>query len=246
MELIDLFLGNYGSCNRDCAAALRINPRNVKAWYRSASACLALDKIDEAEDACNRGLEVDDKNQALVLLSGRISKRKQQLAELDRKRREREERAKKEKATLKLALKSRNIPTRTTPKGPDMEDAAMALEDPLNPASTLQIPVVFLYPAHLQSDFIKAFLESESVGQHLTQVMPLPWDEAHEYTPEDVECYVETISGGLIKAGKRLSLLRILASGKVELVDGMLKINVLPKNKASGWVEEFKKQHRRS
>ena len=243
-EADSVFLGveNFGACNRDCAAVLRLNPKNIKAWFRSASACLALDKIAEAEDACTRGLEVDDSNAPLKTLGAKIEKRKHHLEELERKRREREERKRKEEATLKIALKSRNIPTRTTEKGPDMEDATMTLEDPLDPASTLVIPAVLLYPEDLQSDFIKQFREDESVGQHLTYIMPLPWDEKHEYTPEGVECYVETMAGGLIKAGKKMSLLRILNSGKVELVDGMLKVNVLPKAKVAAWIEKFKQR----
>lgn len=217
-----------------------MNSRNIKAWYRSASACLALDKLPEAEDACGRGLEVDSKNAALQTLSAKIIKRKQILDELQRKRQEREERERKEAATLKLALKSRNIPTRNSEKPPEMEDATVTLEDPLNPASTLSLPVMFLYPVHMKSDFIKTFSEAESVGQHLTYIMPLPWDERHEYTPEKVECYVETAAGGLIKAGKKMSLLRILSTGKVEIVDGMIKVNVLPKDKAAAWIERYK------
>jgi len=118
----------------------------------------------------------------------------------------------------------------------------MSLEDPLDAASTLLLPVMFLYPVDLQSDLIKQFQESESVGQHLTYIMPLPWDEKHEYTPESVECYVETTAGGLIKVGKKMALLRILNSGKVEVLDGLLKINVLPKDKAASWIETFKQR----
>ena len=232
---------NYGSCNRDCAAVLTINPRNVKAWFRSASACLALDKIEEAEDACSRGLEVDPENKALKLLSEKIAKRKTAVEELERWRREREERKRREESTLKHALKARNIPIRSTDKPPEMEDAVISLADPTDAASLLSIPAILLYPLHHQTDFIKAFKEDESVGQHLTYVMPLPWDEDQQYTPEGVECYIETIAGGLIKAGKKMALLRILASGKVEIVDGLLKIHVLPKDKAAAWIQDFKK-----
>jgi len=237
----DLHAENYGSCNRDCAAAIKMNSRNVKTWYRSATACLALDRIAEAEDACRRGLLVDAQNGALRTLSEKISKRKQLVEETERKRREREERKQREAATLKLALKSRNIPTRTTAKAPDMEDAEMRLENPLDPASTLSVPVMLLYPVHMQTDLIKQFQESESVGQHLTYIMPLPWDVKQEYCAEGVECYVETREGGLIKAGKKMSLLRVLSSGKVELVDGLLRINVVPKDQVATWIEKFKK-----
>jgi len=48
---------------------------------------------------------------------------------------------------------------------------------------------------------------------------------------------METISGGLIKVGRNMSLLGILGGGKVEIVDG---VNVLLKGKAGKWIEEVK------
>lgn len=233
---------NYRSCNLDCASTLKLNPRNVKAWYRSASACLALDKIREGEDACSRGLEVEPKNIALQALQAKIQKRKEYLREVERKRKEREEREKAEAVTLKLALKTRNYIVRSTEKAPNMEDAALKLSDPLESTSTLLVPVLLLYPLHAQSDFIKAFNETQSLAEHLTYIFedPLPWDEKHEYSAKNVECYIETIAGGLIKAGKKLPLSKILASGKVEIVDGLLKVYVVPKARAHGWIEDFK------
>lgn len=218
---------------------MKLNPSNVKAWYRSASACLALDKIPEAEDACSRGLEVDSINPALETLRDKIQKRKQYLEGLQRKRREREERAAAEKANLMAALKARGIKSRITDKAPDTEDAVVRLENPLDPTSTLSIPVIFLYPLEGQSDFIKAFEESQTLNDHLSYILPLPWDKANEYNTE-VECYIETISGGLIKAGKKLPLVKILSSGKVEIVDGLIKVYVVPKAKATSWVQDFK------
>lgn len=233
---------NYGSCQRDCAGALRVNARNVKAWYRAASACLALDKIPEALDACQSGLQFDAHNVALQSLLSKIEKRQQHLAELAKARRQREERSAREQATLQLALKARDIVTRATKKAPDMEDAAIALSDAMDAKSTLSFPVMLLYPLHAQSDFIKVFAEDESLGQHLEYILPTPWDSEHEYTPENIECYMETAQGGLIKAGKKLSLLRLLSGGKVEIVDGLVKVNVVPKAKASQFIEEFKER----
>jgi hypothetical protein len=123
-----------------------------------------------------------------------------------------------------------------------MEDAAIALTDPADPASVLNFPVLLLYPLAAQSDFIKTFAETESLGQHLQYILPVPWDQKGEYTPEGVECYVETVSGGLIKAGKKLSMLKILSSGKVELLDGLLKVSVVPAGQAAKFIEEFKKR----
>lgn len=231
---------NYGSCNRDCAAALRINPKNVKAWFRAASACLVLDKVDEAIDASQSGLRYEPQNSALKTLLAKAVKRKDHLAELEKTRREREDRIRMEKGNVRLALKQRKIPTRTTDRPPEMPDATIALEDPSESSSTLSFPVILLYPVHAQTDFIKQFHETESLNEHLSYILPAPWDVEHEYTLEKVECYMETIEGGLIKAGKKLSLLKLLSSGKMEVVDGLVRVNVVPKGKAAQWIEEFK------
>ncbi|KAI7525706.1 hypothetical protein KC317_g21215, partial [Hortaea werneckii] len=90
--------------------------------------------------------------------------------------------------------------------------------------------------------FVKAFTEDETLSQHLEYILPLPWDQGHEYTLADVECYMETITGGIIKAGKNLPLLKLLGSGKVEVVDGLVKVSVVPKAKSSAFIEEFKKR----
>lgn len=157
-------------------------------------------------------------------------------------RREREERAASEKATLQLALKSRGILIKTTAQAPDLEDAAVKLDDPMDPSSTLSFPVILLYPCHSQSDFVKAFSEKEKLQDHLEYIFPLPWDEKREYSVDDVEVYMETAVGGLIKAGKKMALGKILGSGKVEVVDGLVKMNVVPKGQASEWIEEFKRR----
>ncbi|KAF2218297.1 TPR repeat protein-like protein [Elsinoe ampelina] len=243
--LCNLELKNYGSCNRDCAATLLMNPQNVKAWYRSATACLALDKLPEAEDACHRGLGVDLSNAALQTLANKIAKRKQYVQDQENARRKREERKRAEETALRTALVSRNIVARTTAKAPDMEDAVLSLEDPLDPKSILRFPVMLLYPVHAQSDFIKQFCENENLAAHLEYILPLPWDEESEYTFDNVDCYVATISGGLVKAGKNMALLKILSSGKVEVVDGLLQINVVPRSQAKAWIEKWKAQHNR-
>ena len=219
-----------------------MNPRNVKAWYRAASACLALDKIPEAIDACQSGLRFDSANAALQTLLTKVEKRKAHVAELDRVRREREQRTAQEQATLRLALKQRNILARQTAKPPEMEDATIKLADPLDAKSTLTFPMILLYPLHAQSDFVKACAEDETVAQHLEYILPTPWDEKHEYSLQSVDCYMETVTGGLIKAGKNLSLLKLLGSGKVEVVDGLVRVNVVPKARAAEWIEEFKRR----
>jgi hypothetical protein len=233
---------NYRSCIQDCAQTLRINPSNVKAFYRSGTACLALDKLDEATWACEKGLVLDSANAPLKALQTKITKRKEYIASVEKARKDREARVASEKLTLQLALKARNILTRKTANPPDLEDAELKLENPLDPSSTLIFPVILLYPTDSQSDFIKAFSEKEKLGEHLDYIFPLPWDEKHEYTPEGVEAYMETSAGGLIKVGKKMSLGKVLGSGKPEVVDGLATISVVPKDRAAAWIEEFKKR----
>ncbi|KAI9678397.1 MAG: hypothetical protein M1822_008043 [Bathelium mastoideum] len=240
--LCNLELKNYRSCNLDCAASLRLNPRNTKAWYRSASACLALDKVAEALDACNRGLGVEANNSALKLLLSKIQEREKHLVKLSRQRQEREEREKAEDRTLKLALKARNIPMKNTGKAPDMEDTKPKLKNPLDASSALSIPTILLYPLHLQTDFIKEFSEHVSLQEQLSYILPLPWDEKNEYTLESVDCYMETTSGGLIKVGKKVRMTKTLTSGKVEVIDNMLKIYVVLRARAQEWIDDFKQK----
>ncbi|KAH6634575.1 hypothetical protein B0J18DRAFT_416638 [Chaetomium sp. MPI-SDFR-AT-0129] len=235
-----LELSNYRSCTLDCAAALRLNPRNIKAFYRSARALLAVNKITEADDACARGLEIDSSNKPLLALAQDIIK----TAGTDATKRKREEdrlsaERQKEKL-LQVALKARGIKMRSTGRPPDMEDARVMLSpDELDPTSALVFPTILLYPCHFESDFIKAFSERESLQQHFGYVFPLPWDRTGEYSPAGVDCFVET-GNGLLRIGNKVPLLNLLKDGAVEVVDNLLKVFVVPKARSNGWVKEYK------
>ncbi|KAL7268001.1 HSP70/90 co-chaperone [Rhizina undulata] len=240
----NLELQNYRRVINDCASALKLNSSNVKAWYRSARALFALDKIDDALSCISNGLETDPENAALKALREKVLKRKEYVQGLEKVRKEREEKKKAEERSLKIALAARKIPTRTTPQPPELEDAKMQLEDPLDPSSTLSFPTVFLYPLTLQSDFIKAFSEHSSLQEQLSIVLAEPpsWDTAREYTPASVEAYMETKTGGLIKVGKKVALREVLGGGKVEVVDEVLKIMIVPKARSGHFIEEWKKK----
>jgi tetratricopeptide (TPR) repeat protein len=65
---------NYGKVLEDCRRVLRGDEVNVKALYQSARACFALDKLDEAEDAITRAIEIDKSNKSLQSLLSDILK----------------------------------------------------------------------------------------------------------------------------------------------------------------------------
>lgn len=238
-----LEMKNYRSCWLDCSAALRLNPRNVKAWYRSAKALLAVGRIEEADDACAGGLAVDAENGPLKAVARDIiAKTQAEEKKAAEENRQKVEAAAKE-TLLRKALQDRGIKVRRSARPPEMGDAKLELvPDPENKTiGTLSFPTVLLYPVHYESDFIKAFNERESLMQHFGYVFPLPWDREGEYSANGVECFMETVSGGLVRVGKKVPLLKVLSMDSVEVVDGVVKIYMVPKAKAEGWVQEFKK-----
>ena len=236
-----LELKNYRCCTQDCAETLRLNPKNLKAFYRSSKAFLAVGRIDQADESIARGLSIDPGNNALRVLAVEILGENE---EAEKKRQEEMARAeleRREKFTLLGALRARGIRTRKTEKPPEMEDARIQLlPDPVDPTSELSFPTILLYPLHLESDFVKSFKETETLGSHLEYILPVPWDGTGEYTLQGVDGYMETIEGGLVKVGKKVSLLKVLTSAKVEVVDEVVRIYVVPKLKADAWIRDFK------
>ncbi|KAJ5769596.1 hypothetical protein N7520_004155 [Penicillium odoratum] len=239
--LCNLELGNYRSCTLDCATTLKLNPKNVKAYYRSSMALLKLEKIAEAEDAATRGLAVDSENKALQTAASKIAERKAAVERAAARKKAAAELERKQNLVLSTALRAREIRTRKTNQPPEMEDARIRLvPDPLSPESSIEFPAVFLYPMDAQSDFIKSFSELSCITDHLDYIFPLPWDTKKEYTVAGVECFMQTVTGGLIKAGKKLPLFQILTGGKVEVVDEMVRIFIVPTAKTGAFIAEMK------
>lgn len=204
-------------------------------------ALFKLDKIAEAEDSVARGLAIDPESKALQEQSKKLAERKAHLERVAARKRAEEELLRKQLTMLSTALKARQIRTRKTEQPPDMEDAKIRLvPDPLSPESTVEFPAVFLYPMDAQSDFIKSFSEMNTISDHLEYIFPLPWDTKKEYTVGGVECFMQTVSGGLIKAGKNLPLLQILTGGKVEVVDELVSIHIVPISKTGKFIAEMK------
>lgn len=242
--LCNLELRNYGSVNRDCAAVVTINPRNVKALYRGALACFRLEKLDAAEDAVRRCLVLDAENKAARELSGKIEARQRMVAKLEAERREREQKKRRELAVLRTALKARGWALRMTKNKPDVEDATLELTEKHNPASMLKVPVLVLYPTAGQSELIKGVEETHSLNDHLEYILPAPFDEKGDFGGSDakrVECFAEKADGGLAKIGKKLLIGEVLKGGKILVEDGLWRVFVVPVSKTQDWIADWKK-----
>ena len=90
---------------RDCAKCLELNPKHVKALYRSARALLVLERLDEAHDCCEHALAVDPDNAAVKDVKQKIIKRKEQVETRKRQKEEREREEKEKKQRLEQAFK---------------------------------------------------------------------------------------------------------------------------------------------
>ncbi|KAL8924520.1 MAG: hypothetical protein Q9208_003995 [Pyrenodesmia sp. 3 TL-2023] len=262
--LCNLELQNFRSTLHDTSHTLLLTPTNSKAHYRSALALLSLARHDEALDSCTRGLALTSpdpestnmakrpspEHAAFVALRTRILDAKRTADAAAHKRLNQEERRKKEQLTLNAAIRARGIRVRMTPQPPDLEDATIRLlPDPLSPTSVLHFPVLLLYPTHGQSDFVKQVAETELWGDVLRMVLGggdlpplLPFDRKGEFSAEGVESFMETREGGMVKVGRKVRLLDVLGGGegKVEVVDMVVRVFVVPRARVKGWVEEMK------
>ena len=250
---------NYGSTLRDCSMALTTNPSCSKAYYRSALALLALERVDEALDCCDRCLACDGKNKGVQDVKARVEKAKAEKEQKERKRLERIQKEKESERRLKLAFrvgqalhsnalspnrvsKERHLKVLPNPSGSanpmypmfDPEDAT---------GKALIFPVFFLYPQYATSDIISQFIEDTPFVAHISAMFPpqVPspeWDVKREYISGELVVYAITYRKRLLKVGKKMTLRDVFIASKakegdppdgLELKDGCLTFVVLPK-----------------
>ncbi|KAF9224298.1 40S ribosomal protein S7 [Gyrodon lividus] len=239
----NLELKNYGTVLRDCSKALELNAKSSKAFYRSTMALLALDRLEEALDCCDRCLIFDPQNQSVKALRLCAERAKNEKDQKMRKKEERLQRAQEEKRLLQIAFKERNLYTVENPQG-SSDNPHSPHFDPEDPTrSTLILPVFLLYPQYATSDVITHFGEDTAFSAHISQMFPpqVPaptWDEKQEYTASNLVVYSMTRQRRLLKVGKKMTLRDVCRAAKekegepvdgLEMKDGYLTFAVLPK-----------------
>ena len=63
-----LLLGNLRRALDDGAESVKLNPSNVKGWFRAAKGALGLEKLEECMGFCTEGLKVDAGNRDLEVM----------------------------------------------------------------------------------------------------------------------------------------------------------------------------------
>ena len=212
---VHLELLNYRSCLYDCSRAIKFNPKNIKAYYRSVKALLALDKVEEGIDCCEKGSALDPK-----LFLGdlaKLQKRKLELEELHRLEMEKEA-AKKAKIDeleqMKLSRGYNIIKLDDdihTMQHPDAPPNRITIQD-----GELTFPVLFLYPEFNQSDLISQFYESDTFYVHFENMFSQPseWDPNHIYHPQNLDIYYTTHPDPNKEEPKLVSVLKTVHASK--------------------------------
>ncbi|KAI7861604.1 hypothetical protein BDF14DRAFT_1738274 [Spinellus fusiger] len=240
---VNLEMGNLGRAIRDCAKCLELNPRNVKALYRSARALLSLERLDEAYDCCEHALLVDPTNAPVMGLREQCGQRRAVAAKQQQEKEEREQKAKKTKEDLEKALTQRKISIVVTDK--EVHANAKIVYDAEQ--DVVSWPVFFLYPEHKESDFLESCHEDSTFMDHLEVIFeqPAPWDASHSYVPEDLDVYFENTQSSkpkLIKIGKKHTLRKILSLEQYVVANGIPSFIILPKQ--SSFTETFLQKYR--
>ena len=104
-------------------------------------------------------------------------------------------------------------------------------------------PALVMYPTTGEFDFIAEVGEFSCVQDLLDLIMQRPqewFDEPKhkDFTPKKLLAYMETESGGLVKAGKKMTFHDILKkeTPRVPLFDDALKIYLVPKTESEEWI----------
>ncbi|KAJ3857162.1 40S ribosomal protein S7 [Lentinula lateritia] len=235
----NLALKNYGSVLRDCSKALGQNPKSSKAYYRSAMALVALDRLEEAIDCCTRCLEFDKDNKGVLGVLEHAAKSKATKDKVDLERKEKLRQELLAKAKLDNAFKERNIFILSKADG--SQNPYVPRFDPEDfSGNSLIFPVFFLYPQYATSDVIPGYVEDTPFFTHLEIMFdPAPeWDTKRQYKAENLVVYAITRRKRLLKVGKKMSLRDVFNASKgkegdppdgLELKDNCLTFVVLPK-----------------
>lgn len=245
-----LELKNFRSCITDCKEALTYNPKNIKCYFRASKAFMSINKFEEAKQSIEFGFNFDPENKSLNNLLATIEARENEIKAYEEKKRKEKEKKENLRTLLEDALTLRNVTSIKTSHAPELlGDAKVKLEDPMDFESQMIYPAMVMYPTTDEFDFIAEVGELTTVQELLDIVMERPQDwfdipNHKNFSAKKLVAYMETKSGGLVKAGKKLTFHDILKkeSPDIPLFDGAIKIYFVPKVESEEWLAKWDKK----
>ena len=207
---VGLKLGEHLKVVDDCRAAVRLDPKNLKAWSRGARASEALGLAEQGLAFCRGALRLEGSEDKTLL--SEVKRLQRQLQELHRKQQTAQREMRMEDARVKDAMQAsasavRNaLELRGSRLGPALFDLAMyrmanggitphpkLVEGEDDPA--IEWPLLLLYDEVNQSDFVASFDERCALEDQLQLMFPedrcVEWDVQGKYVWNRLAVYLE-------------------------------------------------------
>ncbi|ODV60278.1 HSP70/90 family co-chaperone CNS1 ASCRUDRAFT_76294 [Ascoidea rubescens DSM 1968] len=252
-------LKNYRRSINDSKEVLKIDIKNIKAYYRIGLAYLALDKFQEAkesvqfaEDLMRSDTLLKTKTNELSIkgLNEKIKQRQEYFNQIEKNRKLKEL---KEKFLLK-ATQIRNIKLLSSSDSYINNKASFDeyfknsnlnleyyLEDFKDIQSQLIFPVIVIHPIENKFDFVQAFGELSNASD-LLKLLYNDDNERYFNNIKRKQIFLETDKGGLIKLGKNVEISQVLQQQepKIPLFDKCLRVYIVDKSDISSWIKQWK------
>ncbi|KAH3678519.1 hypothetical protein WICMUC_001536 [Wickerhamomyces mucosus] len=246
----NLELKNYRRCINDCKESLKLDPTNIKAYFRMAKAFFTLEKFDEAKQALDFSFKFDAENKSSLTLLEQIINRENTITKIAKKKEEQRLHNEKLANNLISAISIRDYKIIKTSNPAEMlEDAKLELEDAEDIESQLVFPAMILYPTTDEFDFIASVSELSTPLDIMNIVLQRPeeWfkDQKHiNFTSKKLDAYMETETGGLVKIGKKASLHKALSTPqpRIPLFDSSIRLYLVPRVEAESWLANWDKE----
>eukprot|EP01108_Squamamoeba_japonica_P000378 TRINITY_DN1106_c0_g1_i1.p1 TRINITY_DN1106_c0_g1~~TRINITY_DN1106_c0_g1_i1.p1 ORF type:complete len:419 (-),score=139.90 TRINITY_DN1106_c0_g1_i1:13-1227(-) len=191
---VNLAAQNYGNCVSDCKHAIRLDPSNIKAYFRAAKASYTLRKSTQCIEFCNLGLKQDADNAQLKAILAQAQ------AVLDKQKAAAKAKAERDEAAAEAAA-DRSVELFSmlekygaklgAPRSQSQHDRRFCCRRNTN---QLTCRVQLFYDEHAQSDTIESMQGDVTFREQLTKMFPpaaMPpwWDEERRYSLESVDLY---------------------------------------------------------
>lgn len=185
----------------DCRKAVKLDPTNVKAFYRGAKSSEALGLTSQALKFCKGALELKPDDKEVIQMKKRMEK---QLAEEEKQHKSRNQAIEKENRNRSVASEAVKgvLDQRGVKVGPILFNVAMyfqgAQPEPQlteDAPDAVQWPLLMLYDEIGQSDFVEVFDERCALEDQLQVMFPtdrrVDWDEDGKYVWDRLVAYLE-------------------------------------------------------